>query len=309
MVLLGAAGCQSAPQESLQAQFLKDHVQGRMVFIEFGLIGCPLSESGLDKMIRMCREKLIPDLAYARVEAAKDPKVIEQYYAAKSPGFPVCRDADSSLAIAYEATVYPTFVLVDRFGHVRYRGPLPVDDKLAAWVDALKGEKADPGPGVALFGTVTLDGPGLLAQTQLPDLQGASQPLRASMGRRGLLVVFVDTKCPFSAQAVTDMAKVAPALAKHEVTSLLVNLGDPKETVLEFYAKRAAGTPVVYDATTATQQAWSVTAVPTVVLLDVDGGIAYKGRAAWPDLAAAAEKGLELPAGSVNLGVQGTQFG
>jgi hypothetical protein len=307
---LAAGGCKAEAPALGPAEFLKQHnLQGRVALIEFGLIGCALSESGLDKMIQMNRDNRIPDLSYARVEASADARATDQYYAAKSPGFTVYRDHGTSLGMAFQATAYPTFVLLDKFGRVRYRGAWPEEARLAGWVESLKRESADPGPDVALFGTVAIDGPKLLAETRLPDLQDTVKPLRQRMGKQGVLAVFVDTTCPFSAEAVADMSKVSAALAKHEVSSLLVNVGEPKAAVAEFHAKRAAGIPVLYDATTDTQRQWDVASVPTVVMLGADGAVIYKGKAVWRDVAAAAEKGLELPAGSLNIDARGMQYG
>jgi thioredoxin-related protein len=312
VAMIVGVGCRQEPQAEgpPPARFLKEHaLQDRIVLVEFGAIGCALSEAGLDAMIRMNRGKTIPDLAFARVEMGKQTPAADQYFAARTPGFAVHHDADSALAQSYEATVYPTFVLVDRLGRVRYRGPMPEEAKLATWVGALKEEKTDAGPDAALFGMIVLDGPKLLADTRLPDLRGAAKPLREHAGKGGLLVVFVDTSCPFSGQAINEVPQVAAVLAKHEVPSVLVNIGEPKATVEGFYASRDLKLPVLYDATTATQNAWNVTSVPTVVLADAAGNFLYRGKAMWRDLAAAGEKGLKLEAGTLKFGVGGTGYG
>jgi len=132
---LFSAGCAPSPTPSPPASqakvsgpadFLKQQqLEGKIVLIEFGLVGCALSDSGLDQMIRMHREKKIQDLAYVRVEESKDAPAADRYFESKKPGFTVSRDPDTSLARSFEATVYPTFVLVDKFGRVRHRGPIP----------------------------------------------------------------------------------------------------------------------------------------------------------------------------------------
>jgi len=302
----GGAG----PDAGAQARFLQDNkFQGRVVFIEFGLLGCQLSEAGLEKMMQLDRGKEVPDLAYVRVEVTPDKQAADAYYAAKSPGFLVVRDPDSSLGKAFGATVWPSFVLVDKFGHVRYRGPLPEDAKLSDWADALQREKTDPGPSAPMFGLTTVDVRKLLDETRLPDLKGATKPLRQYLGPKGLLAVFVDTNCPFSGEAVGDMSKVAATLAKHDVPAILVNISEPEAAVRQYYAQKQTGTPVIYDVTAATQKSWQIDAVPTVVLFDGGGGMVYRGKAVWRDLATAAESALKLPAGSINFGVKGTEFG
>jgi hypothetical protein len=128
------------------------------------------------------------------------------------------------------------------------------------------------------------------------------------MGPKGLLVVFVDTSCPFSATAIREMSSVASVLAKHEVPSILLNVAEPQATVEQFYAQRQVGIPVVYDTGKATLAAWAVTSTPTPILIDSAGAVAYRGRAVWADVGAAAERSLKLPAGSLKFTVKGTGF-
>jgi len=168
---------------------------------------------------------------------------------------------------------------------------------------------AAPGPDAATLGVAALDVSKLLDETRLPDLEGAARSLRDRMGPKGLLVVFVDTHCPFSATAIREMSSVASVLAKHEVPSVLLNVGEPQATVERFYAQRQVGIPVIYDTGKATLTAWAVTSTPTPILIDSAGAVAYRGNAVWADVGAAAEKSLKLPAGSLKFTVQGTGFG
>lgn len=167
---------------------------------------------------------------------------------------------------------------------------------------------AAPGPAPATPGDVALDASRLLNATRLPDLGGDARPLRDRMGPNGLLVVFVDTSCPFSATAIREMSSVASVLAKQEVPSVLLNVGETQATVEQFYAQRQVGIPVVYDTGKATLAAWAVTSTPTVFLMDPAGAVAYRGNAVWADVGAAAEKSLKLPAGSLKFTVKGTGF-
>lgn len=64
-----------------------------------------------------------------------------------------------------------------------------------------------------------------------------------------------------------------------------------------------------YDETKATQKAWDIHSVPTVVLITPADLVAYRGPAVWKDLGDAAESALKLPAGTLKFGVKGTEFG
>jgi hypothetical protein len=149
-----------------------------------------------------------------------------------------------------------------------------------------------------MFGTNRLDAAALLATTKLPDLSGAVRPLAGYKGRSGILLAFVDTKCPFSNVAIRGLPEVASVLETHGIASLLVNIGESEAAVKKTYAPDV---PVVYDTGKATQKGWNVHSVPTVVLLDSAGSIAYQGAAAWAKVATATEKMLNLTAGSVML--------
>jgi len=304
--LLLLAACGSKPSSAVPASgvgpvasFLKDNkLEGQVVLVEFGTIGCELSNSGLDAMVDLAERKAIPGLSYARLEPIADDKAFEEYYKAKSAPFPVVRDPQMKVANALGTTIYPQFALLDKFGRVRYRGAQPSEKDLAEWVKPLAAETKDPGPDAPMFGTAKLDAAGLLATTRLPDLSGVVKPLAAHKGKAGIMLAFVDTKCPFSSVAIREFPKVASVLQREEIASLLVNIGESEAAVKKTYAPDA---PIVYDTSKATQRCWNVTSVPTIVLMDSAGGVAYQGGAVWPGIAAATEKMLNLTSGSVLL--------
>jgi len=297
-----------SPEERIRAAFLKDHkLEGKPALIEFGIVGCELSDKGLDDMIRLQSADLIRGLAYARVEASKDAKAADEYYAKKSVKFPILRDTDRSVAKAFDATIYPIFLLVDKFGHTRYRGGYPEDD-LSEWAKMLLAEKTDPGPNVSLLGVKELDGPKLLASTKLPALDGTNKALGDYMGR-GLMAVFVDTNCPYSTQTVRDVPSISATLAKARIPTVVVNITDAEKDVREFYAKLRPGVPVVYDVGSGARFDWDVQSVPTIIFFDTDGQIAYKGQAVWADVARAGERALGMKTGSLGFKPKGTRDG
>ena len=213
------------------------------------------------------------------------------------------------LAKATGATAIPTCLLVDKFGHLRYRGTYP-DGPLDKWVTMLAAEKTDPGADMPLLGAVNLDISALLQHTTLPSLTSDQpQPLTQYVGPSGLLVVFVDTTCPFSAKALQDLPTVAPKLAALKIPTVLINLNDALQNVKTYFADQKLGVAVLYDVTTATKLQWHIQSVPTVVFISADQQAGYNGTAVWKDLAAAIEKNLHLGSGTVQLVAEGTGFG
>ena len=156
----------------------------------------------------------------------------------------------------------------------------------------------DQGRNTPAVGTARPDAATLLMTTRLPDLSGAVKPLAGHKGKAGIMLVFVDTKCPFSNVAIRELPKVAAVLKEKDVASLLVNIGESEAAVNKSYVPDA---PVVYDTSKTTQKRWNVKSVPTIVLMDSGGAVVYQGAAAWAGVAAATEKMLNLTAGSVLL--------
>jgi hypothetical protein len=321
VAVLPAAGCKSSENPPPPApstvsvstagpveEFLRARgLQGQVALVQFGMVGCELSERGLGRMAALAKAEGVP--AFLRVEGGPQSKAAEDYFAAKASGVPVYYDAQGAAGRMFDATVIPSYVLADKFGRIRYRGPWPDEAKLAAWAAALGAETADAGPQAPLFAAPLPDTAKLLAETRLADLGGAVLSLRDRMGLSGLMMVFVDTQCPFSVMAIGEMKSVAAVMATHQVPCVLVNIGESREEVDLYYAARPMGMPVLYDPGKDAQTSWAITSVPTVVLVNAEGAVLYRGKAVWADMGAAAEQGLGLPAGHLKFAVQGTEYG
>ncbi len=146
-----------SPKELALAGFLSGlKLEGKPVLIEFGMVGCVLSGQGLDNMIALQTAGTVPGLAFVRVEGNPDDAAVAQYFKDKAPPFPVYRDSQSALAKALSATAYPTFLLADKFGHIRYQGNYP-QENLVKWAQALVAENQDPGGNAPQFGARELE--------------------------------------------------------------------------------------------------------------------------------------------------------
>jgi peroxiredoxin len=301
---------QAGTDKSPVTTMLKENnLQDQVVLIEFGTIGCEMSNQGLDAMADWQRRNAIPGLAFLRLEPTADKQTFDEYYAKKSLPFPVVRDIDMKIANALGTTIYPRFALIDKFGRVRYRGNQPTEKDLADWTRQLQDEKTDAGSKAPVFGSTTLDFSALLVNTKLPNLSGTTKSLTEYRGENGLLLTFVDTKCPFSAKASQEMPVVATALAKHNITTVLINISDQAAAVKKQYGAGITNATVVYDTSKQTQQCWNVQFVPLTVLLNKAGEVIYRGSPVWTDVAVSLAKQLNLPTGSINLEAQGTSQG
>ena len=300
---------QPTANDAARAELLAQYdLTGHITLIQFGTVGCELSDKGLGEMALLCRLKAIDDLSFLRVEGSKDDAAVEAYYRERPPGFAVHRDRQGRLAKTFDATATPTFILVGRFGRIRYRGS-QANGRLGRWVKTLHREQADPGPDVALLGQVKLHGPKLLANTTLEDLTGRRRRLADLAGPGGLLVVFVDTDCPFAQRAMGELPTVARTIAPRGIPTVVINLDESAKVVREHYAGRNLPGPLLYDATPATKNNWNIQSVPTVVYVAADKTLAYNGKAVWAELAVAVEQALELEPGSVRFTAKGTRYG
>ncbi len=295
---------------ALREEFLKKYdLTGRVSLIEFGTVDCKLSGQGLDGMAMLQKLDIAPGLAFVRVEESGTTGAVDAYYKKQALKFPVHRDPSTELAKAFESTSVPSFILVDKFGRVRYRGSWPDHEDFADWIVKMQEAPGDMGPAAPLFGVVTLEGVKLLAATKLPGLDGQEISLDEVMGPEGMVAVFIDTTCPFSGQALGDMPKVAPTLTAAQINSIVVNIDGSSDVVKKYFGTKLLGAPVIYDATDATKKRWNIQSVPTVVYIDPDKAIAYKGVAVWSDVANAIEEARGLPPGTIKFSARGTSYG
>ncbi len=295
----------AALREKLIKQF---GLGGKVTLIQFGIVGYPLSDQGLEGLILHQRLQDVPGLALLRVDITKDQAAADAFYKEKDIKFPVYRDANTQMARAFQATSDPTYVILDKFGRVRYRGPEP-DARLGDWAQQLQAQTADAGAEAPMLGVVELSGEKLLSGTKLPDLGGQLVELEQAMGPEGLVVLLVDTTCPFSGEALRDMPAIAPVLAKAQVGSIVINIDGTAQRVAEYYKDKDLGTQLIFDETPATMKAWNITSVPTVFYIGPDMKIGYNGAAVWAQVAAAIETARQMPQGALKFTPKGTSYG
>jgi thioredoxin-related protein len=315
LVCAGWIGCSPSPDEmgskaTPTSSFLETHgLLGHVTLLEFGAVGCEVSEKGLERMNAWQRGGDIKGLRYIRIEGSRNEAAADAYYSSRKDVVPVVRDADSAIARTFNAMAIPTFVLADKFGRIRYRGSLPADN-IEEWSRALVAEKTDNGTDALMFGVADLDINKLLLDTSLPSADGSpAEPLHEKMGGNGLMIVFVDTECPFAGQVMKEMPDIAKVLAKQKIPTVLVNIDDDKAAVTKFYKEQKVGVPVVYDEGTSTHLKWGVSSVPTVFLINSKGELLYNGVSVWANVVSAVEKDLGASADSLAIPHRGTEYG
>ncbi|MFW6146314.1 MAG: TlpA family protein disulfide reductase [Planctomycetota bacterium] len=279
-----AEGDDAPPPRVLAEALAANDLAGKVTLIGFGAAGSERSDASFEEMLALARSEAIGSPAYLRVEMLPRSEATEAYYRDRGVPFPVVYDEQVHLAHSLGVRTVPMFMLVGKFGRVRYRGSLPAGP-IGEWVGALAAERVDPGPRVPLFGERDPDVGALLASTRLPGLDAPVRPLGSYAGDRGLVIVFIDTATPQAAAAGADLPTVGAELARVGVPVVAVNLDD-EQAVRDHYAGEVLGVPVLFDDTAGTTLRWRVDAVPLVVFIDGDGRIAYRGPPVWDALGA-----------------------
>ncbi len=186
----------------------------------------------------------------------------------------------------------------------RAHQPMP----LPAAGDKMGGACCDPAPDAAAKPSKEIAPRALLA-AKLPDVQDNVKALSEFMGEGGLMLLFVDTRCPFSGTALKELPDVVKGLAGQKVNVVVLNSDDAKERVQNFYASRSLGAPILYDTGAATREAWNVHSVPIAVYVSPAMKIGYQGEAIWANLGSAVEQSLGLRTGAIKFTAAGTGFG
>jgi len=289
--------------------FLKDkELLGQPVLIEFGIVGCELSDEGYGMMVTQHSAKMIKGLQYVRVEASDKADAVEKYYKDNPADFLIAKDPKGELADAFGATIFPVFLMIDKFGNTRYMGTFP--DEVGDWTKMMLAEKSDPGPDTPRLGVKEIDVQTLLASTKLPELGGGEMALDEYLTSGGLMIVFADTSCRYSNQALGELPGVASTLKKAaQIRTVVVNITDSEDRVRAYYEKMKLNLPVVYDEGSAVRMSWDIQSVPTIVLVSPQGQLIYRGSALWADMGAAGEAALDLRPGALKFGARGTQYG
>lgn len=105
-------------------------------------------------------------------------------------------------------------------------------------------------------------------------LDGTEATLDSLRGRRGLLLLFARTSCPFSVAEMPNMKGLADACRDIEVGAAIVNQFEAADAIRSTYEEKAPGARVVCDESGEISRLYGVDAVPYFVVLDGKGRVA-----------------------------------
>lgn len=125
--------------------------------------------------------------------------------------------------------------------------------------------------------TKTIEGEEALDFT-LKDLEGKNVSLRDFIGKKPILLDFSTTWCPYCTQILPTFRTICDNYNKHGLKIVLVYINEDKETVAAHVKKHAISCTVLLDSDGLVASRYKVMGVPTIVVIDKEGMIRYKGN-------------------------------
>ena len=247
--------------------------QDQVTVLLMGKAGCPGTEKGTEVLTGYNRSK--PDgVSIVRLEVPPPGKKLGKPEGWNA-GFPCEVDVDRKVAEQFDFFYYPTLFIIDRGGHVRYRGGCEGEEIMAIVQEILVEEPGDPkkiftapkpavGQPAAAFSGTTIDG----AKASISDLRGDA----------ATLVVFSSLTCPFSRKAVECLPGIRSSFASKGASVIVVNEGGTLESIRPFYTSKVPGVPVIVDSEREIGvDMYGVQTVPFFYVMDDEGRIALMG--------------------------------
>lgn len=108
---------------------------------------------------------------------------------------------------------------------------------------------------------------------RLPDADGKTVDLAAYRGKV-VLINFWATWCPPCRQELPSLSSLKKRFGSEALEIFAVNVGEDAETVFDFIGNPAF--PVLFDRDSKAMANWSVKVVPTTLLVDRQGRIAFR---------------------------------
>lgn len=160
---------------------------------------------------------------------------------------------------------------------------------VTAFVYVLMHNRTSPPP----YGAGTNDWIGRAAPDfTLPAMDGTPVTLSSLKGHVVVLDLWA-TWCPPCVEELPKNAEIAARYADRGVKFYAVNLGDPFNTVKAFLDRQKLNPPVLLDADTRAGQAYDVTYIPLLVVLDANGKIVQRDNVSPGDVDATLPKWIE----------------
>ena len=113
----------------------------------------------------------------------------------------------------------------------------------------------------------------------LPEAGGEQVTLREFIGKKPVLLIFWATWCPHCNKAVPAINRMHSEPPTRDTLAILaVDYMESREKVQAFISSKKVALPVLLDRSGSVARKYKVVGIPTYVLLDRDGKVAYRGH-------------------------------
>jgi peroxiredoxin len=246
--------------------------QGKVLLLLMGREGCPGTGKATEFLHTYAATK--PEaVAILRLDVPLAGEVLELTEEWAHP-YPRKVDTGRTIADAIDYFFYPTFYVFGPDGEMRYSGGCD-PEKLPQMVKEILAEK--PGqPKKSYNLPMPKAGEPAPAFTGT-DLDGQALTLTRLQGKKATLLVFAQTSCPYTIDALPAIQRVASAFRSHDVAVVVINTREEQETIQPIYAKSLSAIPVVWDKGGEISQQYGVDVTPFYFLLDQNGKVVKRG--------------------------------
>jgi peroxiredoxin len=246
---------------------LNDH-RGRVLILLLGRDACPgtaKATAALDQYVSAKPEQV--SVVRLDVPLPNETLRLTSEWKHAFPRFP---DTGRKIAGELDFFYYPTLYVFDGQGEKRYIGGCD-RDKIAVMAREILAEK--PGAKKRVY-TLPMPSVGEPAPAFSGNTLTGKAVTRDSLTKkRGLLIVFARTSCPFSMRAIPEFKDVADRFRDKGVGVVIVNQQQKLGTIKPVYEKKCARVPAIWDRNGRVCKSFGVDAVPFFFLLNGDGKI------------------------------------
>ena len=246
--------------------------QGKVLLLLMGREGCPGTGKATEFLHTYAATK--PEaVAILRLDVPLAGEVLELTEEWAHP-YPRKVDTGRTIADAIDYFFYPTFYVFGPDGEMRYSGGCD-PEKLPQMVKEILAEK--PGqPKKSYNLPMPKAGEPAPAFTGT-DLDGQTLTLTRLQGKKATLLVFAQTSCPYTIDALPAIQNVANAFRTHDVAVVVINTREEQETIQPIYAKSLSNIPVIWDKVGEISQQYGVDVTPFFFLMDQNGKVVKRG--------------------------------
>ena len=265
----------SAPTGPKQAaDFRLSDRKGKVVVLEIGNVGCPISEKGFAELEKLSQSQLkAANVVF--VNAADNEAALKAFLEKRAPSFDVYYDPKREIAGQLDYRIIPTFYLIDKWGTIRYKGAW----KTAQMDRAVTALLAEDKPLTASLEFMSSLKTGATApQFSLPDQAGKTIDLKTSLkDSKLLLLLFGNEWCPYSRKAYEQINSLTRKFGPTGLRIVTVHVGQYGDNVKAYYNSLKLSCPIALDTDEKVADAYGVDAVPTAFLIDPGAKIRFRG--------------------------------